>query len=801
MRAASFALFVALLCVAPSSSYAQWVQTAGPETGTASVFALNPANAHLFAIAGRSLYRSVDAGATWTPLFGGLLGNSNLTTVWASGNNAWVGATGSLGEAFYSSANEGDTWTLRTATGLPPGGIVSCVLLRGTTLVAGVSGIGSSGIYVSTDNGDTWSPSGLGLPVGVTIGYLVAQGTDLYAGSHLTSGVKGIYRSTDGAVTWTPTNTPWLAGTTSLDGVAANANGVYATTNLSGIYRTVDGGANWPKVSSDVTSNFATCIVASPSAVYAGIAGGRVYKADASGNGWGPVNNGLPPPNNGVSVTAVGVSGTSVVCGFGSYGVYRSTDAGANWSRSSTGLRASRINGMLADGADVFAAADAGGFYRGNADGSAWTEIDNGVTPYTGWYGFARTGSALLGGSGNGQLWRSTDRGDSWVPSNGGINLTGTFVITPDPANPAIVYAGGYHDIDKSVDFGQTWTPLNAGFSFTQTVLDLWKKGSVIIAGASVGVKRSIDDGATWTAPLVGLPGGGGFGAIASLGGSVFMTTSFDNVYRSDDDGANWVPANAGLTGTASSLLGIGGDLFAGTSDGVFMSTDGGDTWSPIDAGLPPHLNVTKLAANGTYLFAGTFQNGVWRRPLYELDTTPVATSLVFARAGERGVSVRWFTAPDRAVTIERRAASDAWTLLRSDRADARGYVTLDDPGVAAGGRYAYRLGWMEQGRSMSTAEVWVSVPGLGGLQLLGSRPNPAPRDFAIAFTLPAAARVRLELIDLAGRRAGPAVEADLTAGTHQLASPAWRMLPAGIYMVTLTAAGESRTARIVITH
>jgi hypothetical protein len=53
----------------------------------------------------------------------------------------------------------------------------------------------------------------------------------------------------------------------------------------------------------------------------------------------------------------------------------------------------------------------------------------------------------------------------------------------------------------------------------------------------------------------------------------------------------------------------------------VYVSTDDGVRWIPVNEGLNVRT-VTSLAVSGTNLFAGTFSNGVWRRPLSEFVTS-----------------------------------------------------------------------------------------------------------------------------------------------------------------------------------
>ena len=62
-------------------------------------------------------------------------------------------------------------------------------------------------------------------------------------------------------------------------------------------------------------------------------------------------------------------------------------------------------------------------------------------------------------------------------------------------------------------------------------------------------------------------------------------------------------------------------NLFASTPDGVFLSTNNGTTWTEVNLGLTT-LSVQSFAVNDTYLFAGMYAGGVWRRPISEIITS-----------------------------------------------------------------------------------------------------------------------------------------------------------------------------------
>jgi len=72
---------------------------------------------------------------------------------------------------------------------------------------------------------------------------------------------------------------------------------------------------------------------------------------------------------------------------------------------------------------------------------------------------------------------------------------------------------------------------------------------------------------------------------------------------------AQWIPKNKGLTSNQVTALAVdGSNLFAGTSDsGVFHSMDNGENWIAANVGLPATLYVTALGINGNTIYLGSF--------------------------------------------------------------------------------------------------------------------------------------------------------------------------------------------------
>jgi uncharacterized protein (TIGR03437 family) len=146
-----------------------------------------------------SLYRSTDAGATWSLLPDSPIGTfalandpTNPDVLYAGVSPSGFSGGGNQGAAVYKTSDAGDTWTK----------VVDLPLAINTLTVA----VSSMAVYAATDN--------------------------------------GVMRSRDGGATWTAT--PITAAT---DTVAVDPNNPQAVyINAGGIYASIDGGTTWSSV-------------------------------------------------------------------------------------------------------------------------------------------------------------------------------------------------------------------------------------------------------------------------------------------------------------------------------------------------------------------------------------------------------------------------------------------------------------------------------------------------------------------------------------------------------------------------
>ena len=160
-----------------------------------------------------------------------------------------------------------------------------------------------------------------------------------------------------------------------------------------------------------------------------------------------------------------------------------------------------------------------------------------------------------------------------------------------------------------------TWQP--AGLA-GRNIRTLAATSGNLFAG-NFGIFRSTDDGANWGLITNGL-GDTTVYCVTVSGGTLFAGTR-TGAYRSTNDGTLW--SSAGLAGYGVYALAFsGGNMFAGTitTGEVFFSTDNGANWTAASVGLPLRSIFSLTVANG-YLFAGTSQGGIWRRPISEMVT------------------------------------------------------------------------------------------------------------------------------------------------------------------------------------
>ena len=251
-------------------------------SGRIADFAVDPGNRsrYFVAVASGGVWKTVNSGTTWTPVFDSegsysigvvALDPKNPSVVWVgTGENNSQRSVGD-GDGVYRSEDGGRTWK---NVGLKKSEHIGRIVIdpRNTDIVyVAAQGPlwapgGDRGVYKTTDSGKTWK-NVLAISENTGVTDLVMDPRDssvLYAASyqrrrHVWTLIDGgpesaIYKSTDGGATWNKLSTGLPTEDMGRIGLAispANPDVVYATIEAAnkagGIFRSQDRGATWER--------------------------------------------------------------------------------------------------------------------------------------------------------------------------------------------------------------------------------------------------------------------------------------------------------------------------------------------------------------------------------------------------------------------------------------------------------------------------------------------------------------------------------------------------------------------------
>jgi len=242
-------------------------------------------NTFYFGAVDGGVWKTIDAGLTWNPVFDGQpiasigaveVAPSNPNILYAGTGESDIRSALSSGDGVYKSSDGGQTWK---NVGLRDSRQISRIVIDPRTPdVVYVGALGHAygpndtrGVYKSSDGGATWTRVlDKGSSVGVSdLAIAIGSPNILFAGTWnarrppwstyppINGPGGGLYRSTDSGATWTPlTGNGLPEGDWGRVGVAVAPDGkrVYALIDAgkkSGLYRSDDGGNTWTRANGD----------------------------------------------------------------------------------------------------------------------------------------------------------------------------------------------------------------------------------------------------------------------------------------------------------------------------------------------------------------------------------------------------------------------------------------------------------------------------------------------------------------------------------------------------------------------
>ncbi|HZS10200.1 MAG TPA: glycosyl hydrolase [Blastocatellia bacterium] len=578
------------------------LRSVGPAlmSGRVIAFAVDPTDRAKYyaAAASGGVWKTVNAGTTWAPVFDGegsysigaiALDPKNPSTVWVGTGELNSQRSVSYGDGIYRSDDGGRSWKnmgLKKSEHIarivldPRNSDVIYVAAQGPLWGPG----GDRGLYKTTDGGKTWKAAlTVSENTGVTDVVVDPANPDvLYAASyqrrrHVWTLIDGgpesaIYKSTDAGATWTKLKAGLPTVEMGRIGLAvspADPNVIYAAIEAAnkqgGIFRSGDRGATWEKRNEfDSGAMYYGQIVCDPKNV------DRIYVpnvlvmvSDDGGRTLRPLgekskhvdNHAIWIDPNNTNYYLVGCDG----------GVYESFDRGQNWD------------------------------YKANLPITQFYDVavDNAL-PFYNIYGGTQDNNSLGGPSRTRSVSGITNA--DWFVTQGGDG----FVSRVDPEDPNIIYAELQHG-----------------------VLVRFDKRS----GERMGIQPQPGRGEpplrwNWDSPL-----------IISPHSHTRLYFAANKLFRSDDRGDSWKPVSGDLTREvdrdklpvmgriqgpdavakhqSTSFYGNivaltespkkEGTIYVGTDDGLIQVTEnGGGGWKKIEKfpGVPETTYVSRLLAS-----------------------------------------------------------------------------------------------------------------------------------------------------------------------------------------------------------
>ena len=613
-------------------------------SGRVIAFAVDPTDRtkYYVAVASGGVWKTINAGTTWTPVFDNegafsigavALDPKNPATVWVGTGERNSQRSVGYGDGVYRSDDGGRSWRnvgLKTSEHIgriaidPRDSNIVFVAAQGPLWSPG----GERGLYKTTDGGRTWKAVIPGTEhTGATDVVIDPANPDImYAATwqrrrHFYTLINGgpesaIYKSTDGGNTWARLRSglpPGDLGRIGLSISPANTNVVYATVEasgiLSGVFRSNDRGATWERTSPSIAQGmYYGQIVADPKNI------DRVYipnvifqVSDDAGRTQRPLGERLKHVDN--HAIWVDPNNTDYILVGCDGGVYESFDRGSNWNFKAN-LPVAQFYDVVVDTALPFYNVYGGTQDNNSLGGPAKTRSTAGIV------------------------------NSDWIATNGGDG----FKSQVDPLDPNIIYAesqnGGLVRFDKRTGERVGIAPIEGKDIESQRynwdapfIISPHSNTRLYFAGHKL--YKSDNRGDDWKAISGDLSRSLDRNALPVMG----------KIWGPDAVAKNQSTALYGNASAVSESPKKAGLIYIGTDDGLIQVTENdGQNWRKIDkfTGVPEMTYVTRVLASQhdadtVYALFNNHQNGDFKPYLMKSSDAGKTWASVKGNLPERG--------------------------------------------------------------------------------------------------------------------------------------------------------------------
>jgi photosystem II stability/assembly factor-like uncharacterized protein len=604
--------------------------------------------------------------------------------------------------------------------------------------------------------------------------------------------------------------------------LAAIGGNIYAGTD-NGIILSTDQGANWTAITS--TSTNALVVKSNETggvSLLAALGDTAVYRSTDSGVTWTRVLQGgmlfISPHVVRRFIRSLVIKDSAIFLGTDAY-VLRSTNNGSTWD--SVGTRIPFTNGgplsalaitdsgmFVSDGVDIF---------HSTVNGTDWNLLPR-ILPRNSYiistiYSFASSDTDIVACTTAG-IHRSYDKGVSWVPMNNGLNVAAGAPLVVNGSNIFLGGGNGYYLL-RSTNYGSSWTILNDSVYYHYR--SLAAKGTSVVAGTDGPTTAgeycsslfSSNNGASWNT-IENSPAAFSTHTYLIDSSNIYAGYPFTSkgFWRYNLDSATWTTVNDGDVSRVYSIAAENSYIYAGTlHQGVYSSPDSGVHWFPINTGLDLFTNITTIVVNGSSLFAGTSIDpstnpglpgkGIFRSTNGGNLWAPANTGLTGNNISDIAVSGQKIIAGTDSNGI----------FLSIDNGDHwhpfnEGLPNLNIASLGLNDTYMYAgLPGGLWRRPLSEAIVSVS-PSHAAIPMRFAMeqnyPNPFNPTTTISYALPKASHVTLKVYDMLGREVTTLVNDHRDQGRYTATFDATH-LASGVYVSRLVAGDYTKTIKMLM--
>lgn len=313
-----------------------------------------------------------------------------------------------------------------------------------------------------------------------------------------------------------------------------------------------------------------------------------------------------------------------------------------NFQSITTGLVATTSKPITSSNGNVFTVYQSK-LYRTTDTGNSWNVIREGAS------GVLVTNDNTLFSVSSAGVLRSVDNGDNWTAFNSGIPSTHIPKVSSVGLANGKVYAGvsgtrsrthlppvwEQGGVYVSSNNGETWSSLNSGLpqegGVPAPVFQSYAEGSIVIIYTIAGRFSLINN--SWINIGTGFPANTHVtNTTIYKDNIIFITTN--GLFISYDKGVTKEEFNSGLTITpyySTLLFTYQEDLYLLYTDSNEIYKFENDQWNEADLQLPQDIRFMSISSVGDLIYAGTYDNGIWKFDPTATSVDDVITPALFS--------------------------------------------------------------------------------------------------------------------------------------------------------------------------